>query len=133
MITVYRTHLSKKPQYEKKFLTALFEIIDVSKRTIINGDFNFDFWDEQERLVTRTLRQTGFIQIVKEPTTVRGNCIDHFYLPSNESNFDYKLYYPYYADHEAIMVIVKDWTKGPTRSQKKRQLKKEQLRKNKSK
>lgn len=123
VITVYRTHLCKRPQFEKQFINTLFDLIDKDKQTIINGDFNFDYWDEQDRLLTHRLRHAGFIQIVQEPTTVRGKCIDHFYLPSSVSNFDYKLYYPYYADHEAIMVMVEGWKKRPTRTQIRRQMK----------
>ena len=129
LISVYRTHLCKKPHYEQMFLTMLFSLIDINKQTIINGDFNINLLDEKEKLFTTRMQQLGFTQIIKEPTTVRGNCIDHFYMPSNESNYDCKLYYPYYGDHEAIIVIVKGWGKIPTRSQIKRQLKKK---KNKS-
>ena len=129
LISVYRTHLCKIPLYEEMFLKMLFSLIDPNKQTIINGDFNIDLLDEKEKLITTRMQQLGFTQIIKEPTTVRGNCIDHFYMPSNESNYDCKLYYPYYGDHEAIIVIVKGWGRIPTRSQIKRQLKK---RKNKS-
>ena len=125
VITVYRTHLCKRAHFEKQFIESLFHLIDGDKPTIINGDFNFEYWDEQETLLTHSLKYAGFIQIVSEPTTVRGNCIDHFYLPRNEANFDYKLYYPYYADHEAIMVMIKGWKQKPTRTQIRKQLKRE--------
>ena len=49
----------------------------------------------------------GFRQLVTEPTTFRGNCIDHVYIRDEDVECKYlKLYYPYYTDHEAIRVIV---------------------------
>ena len=123
VITVYRTHQCKGKQFEEQFIHTLLDLIDKNKQTIINGDFNFDYWDEQDRSLKDRLRHAGFIQIVQEPTTVRGKCIDHFYISSSESNFHYKLYYPYYADHEAIMVMVEGRKKRPTRTQIRRQMK----------
>ena len=90
---------------------ALFEIIDVSKRTIINGDFNFDFWDEQERLVTRTLRQTGFIQIVKEPTRItksKKSLLDHVLINSKMEPIKAHTLCFSIADHLPILTL---WNK----------------------
>ena len=123
IITVYRTHLCQRANYGKLFINTLFNLINDNKPTIISGDFNYDYLNDKTGLLAHELRQAGFSQIVKEPTTVRGNCIDHLYLPSNESNFEYKLYYPYYADHEAIRVMIKGWKDPPTRSSMRRQLK----------
>ena len=93
------------------------------KRTIVTGDFNLEFWTDTPSMLALTMEQLGFSQIVKTPTTVHGNCIDHIYVPEYETDVEYKIYYPYYANHEAILVILKGWKKGMTRSQIKRQLK----------
>ena len=92
-------------------IQILENLVNLNKPTIINGDFNFDYWKEKDNLVGQALRGSGFKQLVTLPTTVRGKCIDHVYI--NEEMIEcvyedkYKLYYPYYTDHEAVRVIIK--------------------------
>ena len=92
-------------------IQILENLVNLNKPTIINGDFNFDYWKEKDNLVGQALRRSGFKQLVTLPTTVRGKCIDHVYI--NEEMIEcvyedkYKLYYPYYTDHEAVRVIIK--------------------------
>ena len=91
----------------QQFVRLLQELITGNKPTIINGDFNFDYWKEKDNLVRVTLEALGFTQLVREPTTYRGNCIDHVYIKDESVACKYvKLYYPYYTDHEAVRVIV---------------------------
>ena len=82
-------------------------IADPRKPTILCGDFNFD--RKKENSVTKMLADRGFKQIVVEPTTYRGNCIDHLYhdIPVTEGKVEYKLHYPYYSDHEAVCAMIK--------------------------
>ena len=89
----------------------LKNLVNLKKPTIINGDFNFDYWKDKDNLLGLALKRVGFKQLVTVPTTVRGKCIDHVYI--NEKMIqcvyedNYKLYYPYYTDHEAVRVILK--------------------------
>ena len=79
---------------------------------MICGDFNID--RKVENVLTRMLKGNNFTQIVQKPTTYRGNCIDHFYhnIAERVKKIEHKLHYPYYSDHEAICVMIKDpWTK----------------------
>ena len=94
-----------KPKYRE------MDLVNPNKPTIINGDFNFDYWKEKDNLVRRALERSGFKQLVTLPTSVRGKCIDHVYINKEITQCMYedgfKLYYPYYADHEAVCVILK--------------------------
>ena len=111
----------------KRFTGALLNLVDREKQTIICGDFNFDGVDGKDRNVlieklngvdSSTISLRKFKQIVKEPTTFRGYCIDHIYhnfsesdrgglqtLPAN-SKVTYKLHHPYYSDHEALCIML---------------------------
>ena len=76
--------------------------------TMICGDFNVD--QKVENDVTSVLRGRGFKQIVQKPTTYHGNCIDHFHHNISEAakKIEYELHIPYYSDHAALCVIIKD-------------------------
>ena len=65
---------------------------------------------KKENIFTELLIDKGFEQIVMEPTTYRGYCIDHVYhnISETERKVDYKLHYPYYSDHEAVCVMIQD-------------------------
>ena len=96
----------------KRFTGALLNLVDREKQTIICGDFNFDGIDGKDRNVlieklngvgSSTISLRKFKQIVKEPTTFRGYCIDHIYT---NAQVNYKLHYPYYSDHEALCIML---------------------------
>ena len=107
VITVYRTQDCTTMHDNLQFVQLLKNLITDNKPTIINGDFNFDYWKEKDNFVRLTLETQGFRQLVREPTTLRGKCIDHVYIKDADVECKLlKLYYPYYTDHEAIRVIV---------------------------
>ena len=107
VITVYRTQDCTTLHDNQQFVQLLQTLITENKPIVINGDFNFDYWKEKDNLVRITLEAQGFRQLVREPTTFRGKCIDHVYIKDEGVECKLlKLYYPYYTDHEAIRVIV---------------------------
>ena len=79
---------------------------DPSHHTIICGDFNIDYRKSPSNLISAQLKELGFHQIVTEPTTIRGSCLDHVYVGRTLEAI-HKLHYPYYSDHEAIRVVVR--------------------------
>ena len=129
VITIYRNQICKNPQFNRQFLNMLTNFIDMGwigsgdKKTIVTGDFNLEYWTNPPSILAQSMDQLGFSQIVKTPTTVHGNCIDHVYVPKDETEVDHKVYYPHYANHEAILVILKGWKTTMTRSQRRRILK----------
>ena len=91
-----------------RFTEFMEKWITPEKPTMICGDFNTDRRVENDW--TRMLRGKNFKQIVQKPTTYRGNCIDHVYhnIAEHVKKVEHKLHYPYYSDHEAICVMIKD-------------------------
>ena len=61
-------------------MSVLKKLINPNRRTVITGDFNFDYLKEKDNVVRVTLESHGFKQLVTKPTTIRGNCIDHAYI-----------------------------------------------------
>ena len=109
VITVYKTQECTTEANYQKLVQLLLSIVDLEKPTVLNGDFNFDFWKEKENPLGLALKRVGFKQLVTLPTTIRGKCIDHVYINEKiqcvyEDN--YQLYYPYFTDHEAVRVII---------------------------
>ena len=108
LITVYRANNQPKVSFQE-FVQLMEKGIDAKRPTILCGDFNFDRMVENE--FTRMVRSKKLRQIVQEPTTYRGYCIDHVYHNGGKG-FTYKLHYPYYSDHEAVCVRLPISTKS---------------------
>ena len=100
LITVYRANNQPKESF-LQFVQLMEKGIDAKRPTIFCGDFNFDRMVENE--FTRMVRSKKLRQVVQEPTTYRGYCIDHVYHNGGKG-IAYKLHYPYYSDHEAVCV-----------------------------
>ena len=106
VITVYKTQSHKKQSDFRELAIKLISLIDNNKPTCIIGDLNFDYMNLSVKNEFRTmLEEHGFCQIVNEPTTVRGNCIDHCYI-SKFTSKALEIYRPYYGEHEAIRVML---------------------------
>lgn len=104
LLTIYRASNQPAPDFQEFVKVMERGGIDVNRPTIICGDFNFDRKEDND--LTKMLRSKKFKQIVKEPTTYRGYCIDHVYhnIPDNGDKVLHKLHYPSYSDHEAICI-----------------------------
>ena len=107
VITVYKTQDYKTREDYQNLSSILQKLIQPNRATVVCGDFNFDYLKEKENAVRVTLQDLGFKQLVTEPTTIRGNCIDHFYITEKVMLGRYELYYPYYTDHEAVCATIK--------------------------
>ena len=106
IINVYRS----QGMNNAELANDLEGLIDMSKPTIICGDFNFCYIDQQDNEVTQMLVQSGFAQQVHEATHFKGGHIDHVYSNHDPSLLDVviSLYSPYYTakDHDAICITV---------------------------
>ena len=105
LITVYRANNQPMSDFQE-FVKAMERGIDVNRPTILCGDFNF--YRRTDNDLTKMLRSKKFKQIVQEPTTYRGYCIDHVYhnIPDDGDKVLYEVHYPFYSDHEAICVRI---------------------------
>ena len=109
LITVYRANNQPSASF-KEFVCIMEKGIDSKRPTILCGDYNFD--QKRDNGFTQMLKTKKFQQIVKEPTTYRGYCIDHVYhnFESEEEKVEYKLCYNGYSDHEAVCVRISMFT-----------------------
>ena len=89
-----------------KFMKVVQNYVTPNQQMMICGDMNFDFRKEPSNRLSVMLRNIGFQQIVKHPTTIHGACLDHVYLRTKFLS-KHKLYYPYYTDHECVCVMLK--------------------------
>lgn len=108
LINIYRSPNPAHMKCFRQFVQILTEHLDDGIDTIICGDFNFNFLTERSNNpLCMALGKRGFQQIVKEPTTIAGTCIDHVYIRLRNLKSRYELYSPYYADHDGILLMLK--------------------------
>ena len=114
LITVYRASNQPSASFEE-FVSIMEKGIDPRRPTILCGDYNFD--QRRENHFTQMLKTKKFQQIVREPTTYRGYCIDHVYhnLTDKEGEIEYKLHYIGYSDHEAVCIRMWNFSNNDNR------------------
>ena len=103
---------------------SIRNMIDLSKATLITGDFNICLLQSPSNTITSSLHNLGFKQLICEATHILGNLyltlvfslffvlgghIDHVYW--RDPNHIMKdpileLYSPYYSDHDAILITI---------------------------
>ena len=105
ILNVYRPPNSTSIQLEQ-CMQIIQANVDPNQQTMICGDLNFNFLVEPRHRLRVMLNKLGFQQIVKQPTTIYGSCLDQIYIRSNFM-FKYQLHYPYYSDHECVCVMLK--------------------------
>ena len=77
--------------------------------TLIAGDFNICYSRNPNNRMSKGIQNTGFNQLMKEPTHILGGHIDHVYWkPSNNIWMDpvIQRYSPYYSDHDASCITL---------------------------
>ena len=90
---------------------ALKKMININKPTLITGDMNTCFKQNRNNSITKTLEEVGFIQLVQEATQIEGGHIDHVYWLDRTGKWktpDVERYSPYYSDHDALLVTLKE-------------------------
>ena len=86
------------------------KMIDPSRPTLITGDFNVCLLKHPKNIITKTLANLGYKQLMQEATHVLGGHIDHAYWrdPTGEMGEPViEMYSPYYSDHDALLISVK--------------------------
>ena len=106
ILNVYRSPQSKSVKHLEQFMQIMRHHIDPQQQTFICGDFNFNYLREPQHKIRIMLNDLGFEQIVRQPTTMHGSCLDQVYMRS-KFKYKYKLHYPYYSDHECVCVMLK--------------------------
>ena len=79
----------------------LKKIINSTFNLVVIGDFNFP--DGSSNALTKMFDEYDLIQIVDKPTHIKGNTIDHCYVPKQlQQDFELNIFTPYYTDHCAL-------------------------------
>lgn len=102
VINIYRS-TDNTVSGQVKFLEDLNEVISPNKKTMIMGDFNSVFPD---CLISRELQSWGYSQVIRSPTHIEGNIIDHCYVSDNVRLEAVKSEQSpvYYSDHDIIKI-----------------------------
>ena len=76
------------------------------------GDFNFCYLDKNSNCTKNLLDRQNFKQLVKEPTHIDGNLIDHAYLRDLAGKIRTKtiVHNKYYSDHKGLAVMIQQGT-----------------------
>ena len=96
-------------------LDQLQKLVENDKTTLITGDFNACFIENNSNRMIQGLLKLGFDQLVNEATHTRGRHIDHAYFRDPDDRFKpmIELYSPYYSDHDGICVTIPLQTEQP--------------------
>ena len=73
--------------------------------TIILGDFNWNYLEEDNSL-KKFFKETGFHQLVKNPTHELGGLLDHVYVRGEECKISLLQKARYYSDHDAVFLKI---------------------------
>ena len=113
VIAAYRSPSFNTTQHYRQFTKVILDGMHKTKINLICGDMNIHFNTRSPRdnHLTASLYDRGFVQLVTEPTHVKGNILDHIYVRSCPNvkmrRPLYKLHHPYYSDHEAVLLMLK--------------------------
>ena len=85
-------------------------MIDVSKPTLIKGDFNLCTIKDRNNSLSAKLEKLGFKEIVRKATQIEGGHIDHCYWLDKTQIWEQpklERYSPYWSDHDALLVTIR--------------------------
>ena len=109
IINIYITVSIYKTKANKALVQNLVELINPLKTTLICGDFNICFVENNNNHVSQLLHGLGFTQIIQEATHFEGGHLDHAYF-LNKTNITAhpSLYSSYYTakDHDALLITL---------------------------
>ena len=107
VICVYRSQEGNK----RELLAELDKRLTINKATYICGDFNICLFKEPQNVLTDTLKQKNFVQLVEKPTFKSGSLLDHGYIRQTNP-FTVTTYAPYWSDHDSVLLVVHKESNG---------------------
>ena len=109
IISVYRSSDSNQSN-QQRFTRILIDMVNINKTTFILGDFNLNISCDETSVLYKNMSNSGFSQIVKEPTHNQGGIIDHCYVSKNVLVNNLKLIQKsvFYTDHDILEVNYKN-------------------------
>ena len=113
VIAVYRSPSNNSNEDRKEFIKLLSDLQHTSKTVVVCGDMNISYNPGQptSNVLSFNMDKQGFRQLLRYPTHIKGNILDHVYVRVPESagpiTPSCTLYNPYYSDHDAPLLILK--------------------------
>ena len=102
-ITVISIYLSSDCSKLETVVDFIFKY--KAEKCVVLGDFNFT--PDVSNVLTNHLQDWAFNQLVKLPTHIDGNILDHCYVSNALSNSTFTdLHYVYYSDHQGILITI---------------------------
>ena len=105
IINVYRSNKGNSVELLKK----LQEMLTPGISTLISEDFNICQLINPNNRMSKALINTGFQQLVNEPTHILGGHIDHVYWNSRNKEWEDPIlnrHSAYYSDHDAMCITM---------------------------
>ena len=107
-LNVFAIYRSQR-QDVQEILSRIDEWREDGKVTVVCGDLNLCAKKDPKNKFTAQLEEWGFEQLNKEATHIEGGHIDHVYLTKEAvSRGTLERYTPFYTDHDALFLTVKD-------------------------
>jgi exonuclease III len=105
VINLYRSHNGDF----KELNHNLDNMIEKVKSQLVVGDFNFCYLDSSSNSTRQYFRRNNFEQLIKEPTHIEGNLLDHGQIRNIKGDLrcTVQLHSKYYTDHKGLAIIVK--------------------------
>ena len=106
VISVYRSPAPSVDAFLNAF-NNLMEMVEYTLPTVILGDFNVDLFQQNAstRKITKLMTETyNYTQLVMQPTTDYGSCLDHIYTNIHTARTG--VLESYYSDHKPIWISI---------------------------
>ena len=95
----------------KNLLNVLQDLVDTEKTTVIGGDMNICILKQRKNLLTQTLENMDFNQLVAQATHVDGGALDHIYVREGQKSrhsLTIEYFAKYYSDHDGICLTIRE-------------------------
>merc|ERR1711884_505323 len=108
VIAAYRPPSITSADEKTQFISLLSDVQPSSKPAVVCGDMNIAFEPSKpcSNQLSDKMNRKRFKQVVTYPTHIKGNILDHMYVRCPVQPL-WKLHYPYYSDHDAIMLLLR--------------------------
>ena len=103
-IEVTIVYISPSSRSHADIAQKLKSVITHDKTSVVCGDFNTDFNKLPDSIVSKTLRDIGFQQVITDSTYIEGSLLDHMY-----TNAEPELHFvhpAYFSDHDATCLLI---------------------------
>ena len=102
--------LYKSQQESQAKLNQAIEMMTKNDKTVlVIGDFNFCYLENSSNLTNKYMKERQFKQLIKEPTHIEGNMLDHAHLRDVTGKLEAitDVQGKYYTDHKSLNIIIR--------------------------